>query len=179
MRKILIVIICLSILCVKGFSQENKSSIFVDSEQENAIIFDLFPMIPGANGYKFGEGIGFGISYERKLHQYISIVGGGTFSTNFTNDLSYSLLSRFRIYPFGSAIKGLFTDAAIIYASNSNETENIQTLSAMISIGWNFIFSNGLVLVPGVFFRHKIIDIVGVKPHNYGFGFIMGIGYAF
>ena len=178
MKKIL-VIICLLYLCSNGFSQENNSKPFDNSEQSNAIIIDLFPMIPGANGYKFGEGIGIGVSYERKLHQYISILGGGTFSTNFSNDLSYSLLSRFRVYPFGSSLGNLFTDVAIIYASNFNKSENIQTLSGMISLGWNFIFSNGLVLVPGAFFRHKIIDIVGIKPHNYGFGLIMGIGWAF
>jgi len=179
MKKGLAIIVCLLFLCINGFSQENNSNIFNNSEQNNIIIIDLFPMIPGANGYKFGEGIGIGISYERKLHQYISIIGGGTFSTNFTNDLSYSLLSRFRVYPLGSSLKNLFSDVAIIYASNFNESENIQTLSGMISLGWNFIFSNGLVLVPGAFFRHKIIDIVGVKPHNYGFGLIMGIGWAF
>jgi hypothetical protein len=33
--------------------------------------------------------------------------------------------------------------------------------------------------VPGVFYRHKFIDITGVKPYNFGFGFIMGIGWAF
>ena len=27
------------------------------------IIIDLFPMIPGANGYKFGEGIGIGWAF--------------------------------------------------------------------------------------------------------------------
>ncbi|MDR3000609.1 MAG: hypothetical protein LBU89_05020 [Fibromonadaceae bacterium] len=167
-KKQCLLVICFLILCVKVFSEEN-----------NAIIVDLFPMVPGANGYDFGEGIGIGISYERKLHQHFSILGGSTFSTNFKNDLSYSLLSRFRVYPFESAIRYLFTDAAIIYASNYNETENIQTLSGMASLGWNFILSNSLVLVPGTFFRHKIIDIIGVKPHNYGFGLIMGIGWTF
>jgi hypothetical protein len=33
--------------------------------------------------------------------------------------------------------------------------------------------------VPGAFYRHKFIDITGVKPYNFGFGFIMGIGWAF
>ena len=173
------IIMHLMFLCISGFSQDNNSKLFDNSEQSNAIVIDLFPMIPGANGYKFGEGIGIGVSYERKLHHYISILGGGTFSTNFTNDVSYSLLSRFRVYPFGSSLRNLFTEIAIIYASNFNESENIQTLSGMVSLGWNFIFSNGLLLVPGAFFRHKIMDIAGEKPHNYGFGLIMGIGWAF
>jgi hypothetical protein len=46
-------------------------------------------MIPGTNGYKFGEGIGFGIMYERKINPYFSVLGGGTFTTNFNDDISY------------------------------------------------------------------------------------------
>jgi hypothetical protein len=168
---------------VHGFTQENKdtnSSLFSGvSEQNNAIIIDLFPMVPGANGYKLGEGIGFGIIYERKLHSYFSILGGASFSTNFKDDYSYGFSTRFRVYPFETAIKQLFSDIAIIYTRNVTENENIQTLSGMVTIGWNFIFKNGLVLVPGAFYRHKFVDITGVKPYNFGFGFLMGIGWAF
>jgi hypothetical protein len=168
---------------VNGFTQENgdtNSSIFSGtSEQNNAIIIDLFPMVPGANGYKFGEGIGFGIMYERKLHSYFSILGGASFSTNFKDNYSYGFSTRFRVYPFETAIKQLFSDVAIIYTRNVTEDENIQTLSGMITIGWNFIFKNGLILVPGIFYRHKFVDITGVKPYNFGFGFLMGIGWAF
>jgi len=174
-----------SIIFANAFSQEtdqndNTISIFSgNSKQNNAIILDLFPMVPGANGYKFGEGIGFGLMYERKLQQYFSILGGGTFSTNFKDDITYSFSTRFRVYPFRTTIRNLFTDLAILYSRNISEENNIQTLSGMFSIGWNFIFRNGLVLVPGAFYRHKIVDITGVKPYNYGFGFIMGIGLAF
>jgi hypothetical protein len=168
-----------------GFSQEGNnenatpSSFFNESEQKNAIVIDLFPMIPGANGYKFGEGIGFGIMYERKINPYFSVLAGGTFATNFNDDISYGFSSRFRVYPFKTAIRQLFTDVSLIYTRNITEDDNIQTLSGMFSVGWNFIFRNGLVLVPGVFYRHKFMDITGIKPYNFGFGFIMGIGWAF
>jgi hypothetical protein len=106
-------------------------------------------------------------------------LGTGTFSTNFNDDLSYGFSSRFRVYPCKTAIRNLFTDVAIIYTRNMTKTENIQTLSGMLSVGWNFILRNGLVLEPGVFYRQKFVDITGVKPYNFGFGFIMGIGWAF
>ena len=107
------------------------------------------------------------------------ILGGCTFGTNFKEDISYSFSTRFRVYPFKTTIRNLFTDLSILYSRNITEDDNIQTLSGMFSIGWNFIFRNGLVLVPGAFYRHKIVDITGIKPYNYGFGFIMGIGFAF
>jgi hypothetical protein len=185
MKRLLLTICLFSTLFANLFSQETGEEDTVlkpfsgNSKQNNAIIIDLFPMIPGANGYKFGEGIGFGVMYERKIHPYFSIVGGGTFSTNFKDDLSFGFSSRFRVYPFKTAIRNLFTDVALIYTNNVTDKENIQTLSGMISVGWNFLFENGLVLVPGAFYRHKIMDITGVKPYNFGFGFIMGIGWAF
>ena len=183
MKRVLFFLLFLSFVLINGFSQDNEdisSGIFSgSSKQNNAIIIDLFPMVPGANGYEFGEGIGFGVMYERKIHPYFSILGGASFSTNFKDDYSYGFSSRFRVYPFRTAIKQLFSDVAIIYTRNVTEEDNIQTLSGMISVGWNFIFRNGFVLVPGVFYRHKFIDITGVKPYNFGFGFIMGIGWAF
>ena len=181
MKKLLLTLFLLSFIVVNGFSLENNnSSIFSGgSDQHNAIIIDFFPMVPGANGYKFGEGIGLGIIYERKINSYFSILGGGSFSTNFKDDFSYGFSSRFRVYPFETAIKQLFSDVAIIYTRNVTDDDNIQTLSGMFSVGWNFILKNGLVLVPGAFYRHKFIDITGVKPYNFGFGFIMGIGWAF
>ena len=39
-----------------------------------------------------------------------------------------------------TAIEQLFSDVAIIYTKNVTDDENIQTLSGMISVGWNFIF---------------------------------------
>ena len=182
MKKIYTFLTVLILISINGFTQEKQNNFGLrsgNSDQNNAIILDLFPMIPGANGYKFGEGIGFGIMYERKIHSYFSILGGGTFSTNFEDDYSYSFSSRFRVYPFKTAIRNLFTDATILYTRNVTETENIQTLSGMASVGWNFIFRNGLLLEPGIFYRHKIVDITGVKPYNFGFGFILGIGWAF
>jgi hypothetical protein len=185
MKKIILIICLISIVNIKIFSQEdnnkniNSNSFFNESEQKNVIIIDLFPMIPGVNGYNFGEGIGFGIMYERKIHTYFSILGGGTFATNFNDDISYGFSGRFRIYPFKTAIRQFFTDLSLVYTRNITEEDSIQTLSGMFSIGWNFIFKNGLVLVPGVFYRHKFMDITGVKPYNFGFGFIMGIGWAF
>ena len=185
MKKLLLALFLFSIILINGFSQENEEADIVvgpfsgNSKQNNAIILDLFPMVPRANGYKFGEGIGFGLMYERKLHPYFSILGGGAFSTNFKDDISYSFSTRFRVYPFKTTIRNLFTDLALLYSRNITEDDNIQTLSGMFSLGWNFIFGSGLLLVPGAFYRHKIIDITGVKPYNYGFGFIMGIGLAF
>ena len=185
MKKLLLLLFLPFIIFSNGFSQENEqeenllSAFSGNSKQNNAIILDLFPMIPGANGYKFGEGIGFGLIYERKLHPYFSILGGGTFSTNFQDDISYSFSTRFRVYPFKTTMRNLFTDLAMLYSRNITEDDNIQTFSGMFSAGWNFIFRNGLLLVPGAFYRHKIADITGVKPYNYGFGFIMGIGWAF
>jgi len=167
MKKPLLIFLSLSFALVNSFSQDN------------AIIIDLFPMVPGANGYEFGEGIGLGVMYERKIHPYFSILGGTSFSTNFKDDYSYGFSSRFRVYPFMTAIEQLFSDVAIIYTKNVTDDENIETLSGMISVGWNFIFRNGLVLVPGTFYRHKFMDITGVKPYNFGFGFILGIGWAF
>jgi len=175
MQKVQIALFLVSIIFINGFSQENRETDIAN----NAIILDLFPMVPGVNGYKFGEGMGLGFMYERKLHTYFSILEGCTFSTNFKEDISYSLSTRFRIYPFETAIKNFFTDIAILYSRNATENDNLRTISGMSSIGWNFIFRNGLVLVPGAFYRHKIADITGVKPYNYGFGFIMGIGLAF
>lgn len=185
MKKQSLVLSLFLIISINGVSQGNEESDIAigpfsgNSKQNNAIILDLFPMVPGANGYEFGEGIGFGIMYERKLNTYFSILGGGTFSTNFKDDISYSFSTRFRVYPFKTSIRNLFTDLALLYSRNITEEDNIQTLSGMFSIGWNFIFGNGLLLVPGAFYRHKIVDITGVKPYNYGFGFIMGIGLAF
>jgi hypothetical protein len=171
----------LFLITINSFAQEIDSSDFLhgNSKQNNAIIIDLFPMVPGANGYEFGEGIGFGIMYERKIHPYFSILGKGTFSTNFTDKLSYGFSPHFRFYPLKTAIKNLFTDISIVYSRNIAEEEDIQTLSGVISVGWNFILWKGLVLEPGVFYRHKFIDITGVKPYNFGFGFIIGIGWAF
>jgi len=174
MKRLLLALFLFSIILINGFSQENEETDIAigpfsgNSKQNNAIILDLFPMVPGANGYKFGEGIGFGLMYERKLHTYFSIFGGGTFSTNFKADISYSFSTRFRVYPFKTTIRNLFTDLALLYSRNITENDIIQTLSGMFSIGWNFIFENGLVLVPGAFYRHKIVDITGVKPYNYG-----------
>jgi hypothetical protein len=183
MKKILLILLFLSSILINGFSQENEDINFGifsrSSKQNNVIIIDFFPMVPVANGYKLGEGIGLGVMYERKIQSYFSIIGGTSFSTNFKDDFSYSISSRFRVYPFGTAIKQLFSDVAIIYTRNVTEDENIQSLSGMISVGWNFIFRNSLALVPGIFYRHKFIDITGVKPYNFGFGFIMGIGWAF
>jgi hypothetical protein len=181
MKKLLLVLFFLSFVFINGFSQKNNNSgIFSgNSEHNNAIIIDLFPMVPGSNGYKFGEGIGLGVMYERRIHPYFSILGGASFSTNFKDDFSYSFSSRFRVYPFGTSIKLLFSDVTIVYTRNVTGGENIQTLSGMFSVGWNFIFRNGLVLVPGAFYRHKFMDIFGIKPYNFGFGFIIGIGWTF
>jgi hypothetical protein len=167
------------LISVNISTQETYNLKSENTGQNNVIIIDLFPMVPGANGYEFGEGIGLGIMYERRIHPYFSILGGGTFNTNFEDKLSYSFSSRFRIYPFKTAIRNLFTDAAIVYTRDINETKNVQTLSGMFSIGWNFIFENGLVLVPGAFYRHKIMDITEEKPYKFGFGLIMGIGLVF
>ena len=173
----------LAFISVNGFSQDTEDNDFGvfsgGSRQNNAVIIDLFPMVPGANGMEFGEGIGLGVMYERKIHRYFSILGGASYSTNFKDDYSYGVSSRFRVYPFKTAIKQLFSDAAVIYTKNVTEEDNIQTLSGMVSVGWNFMFRNGLVLVPGAFYRHKLMDITGVKPYNFGFGFILGIGWAF
>ena len=183
MKKEMLILPFLLIILVNGFSlekEESNSGMFSGtSKQNNAIIIDLFPMIPGANGYKIGEGIGLGIMYERRIHPYFSILGGASFNTNFSDDYSYGFSSRFRVYPFKTAIKQLFSDAAVIYTRNVTDDDNIQTLSGMFTVGWNFIFNNGLVLAPGAFYRHKFVDITGVKPHNFGFGFILGIGWAF
>ncbi|MDR2952008.1 MAG: hypothetical protein LBU82_02065 [Treponema sp.] len=185
MKRLFFVLFLFCKIFLNGFSRENnientgQSSFFNESKQKNAIIIDLFPMIPGANGYKFGEGIGFGIMYERKINPYFSVLGGGTFATNFNDDISYGFSSRFRVYPLKTANRQLFTDVSLIYTGNITEDDNIQTLSGMFSVGWNFIFRNGLVLVPGIFYRHKFVDITGIKPYNLGFGFIIGIGWAF
>lgn len=183
MKKYLLFSLFINILFINGFSQENEisnSGLFSEnSEQNNSIIIDLFPMVPGANGYNFGEGIGLGVMYERKIHPYFSVLAGASFNTNFNDKYSYGFSSRFRVYPFKTAIKQLFSDAVIIYSRNVTEEEDIQTVSGMITVGWNFIFKNGFVLTPGAFYRHKIFDITGVKPYNFGFGFLMGIGWAF
>lgn len=113
MKKLLLALFLFSIILINGFSQENEEADIVvgpfsgNSKQNNAIILDLFPMVPRANGYKFGEGIGFGLMYERKLHPYFSILGGGAFSTNFKDDISYSFSTRFRVYPFKTTIRNL------------------------------------------------------------------------
>ena len=74
MKKTLLLFLFLSFILVNGFSQNNEdvsSGIFSgSSKQNNAIIIDLFPMVPVANGYEFGEGIGLGVMYERKIHPY-------------------------------------------------------------------------------------------------------------
>ena len=176
--KHLLMILFILVVSVNGFTQQFdlKSG---NTKQNNAFIIDFFPMIPGANGLGFGEGIGLGIMYERKVHQYLSVVGAGSFTTDFKDIFSYSFSPHLRIYPFKTTVGKLFGDVGMVYSGSITETDNIQTLSGVFSIGWNFIFGKGLLLEPGLFYRQKFVDIMGVKPYNYGFGLILGIGRAF
>ena len=177
MRKIVFIVLFLAAFS-NGFAEQfNLKS--GNTIQNNAILIDFFPMLPGANGLEFGEGIGLGIMYERKVHQYISAVGAGSFTTDFEDIFSYSFSPHLRVYPFGTTVGKLFSDVGVVYSGSLEENNDIHTLSAIFSAGWNFILWKGLVLEPGIFFRRKIVDIYGVKPYNFGFGFIMGIGWAF
>jgi hypothetical protein len=56
-----------ALLAVNGFCQETNTAEPGNTGKNNIIILDLFPMVPEANGYKFGKGMGLGISARSLL----------------------------------------------------------------------------------------------------------------
>jgi hypothetical protein len=187
MKKLFLLFILLLIIFVDGVSQEkntdtNNGILSLkdgNTNQNNAIIFDLFPMLPGPNGLKFGEGIGLGIIYERKMYQYFSLLSRVSFVTDFDEIFSYSFSPHFRIYPFKTTIGKFFADGGIAYRGRVTKTNAHQALSGVLSIGWKFILWNNFIIEPGFTLRLKIADISGEDPYKFGYGLLIGLGWVF
>jgi hypothetical protein len=171
-----------TLVLINSFTQEINNIFNLKSgntEQNNAVIIDLFPMVPVANGLELGEGFGLGIMYERKASHYFSLLCSGTFLTNFDDIFAYSFSPHFRIYPFKTTIGKLFTDVGIVYRSRKKETNYFHGLSGMLAIGWKFVFEKGFTLEPGFTFRYKITDIADKDQYNFGWGLLLGLGWVF
>jgi hypothetical protein len=181
MKRIFTFLVLTVILVGNTFSQEIDQETDIsdfsigNSLQKQAVYIDLFPMI---NGLAVG-GVGIGIFYEIKLHNYFSVLGETNISGNFQEALMYNIIAHGRVYPFKSTIEKLFFDLGIGYRRRKTEEDNIHSLVGTVKTGWKFILGKGFVLEPGFRIRYNLIKISGNENNDFGINFIIGLGWAF
>lgn|GEM_PF-5243692 len=165
MKRFLLIFILINLILPDIFSQDRKHTVYIDN-------FAVF------NGVYSG-GAGLGIGYDYSINRFFSAGGYISYLTDFKKNFTYNFIANGKYFPVRTAIGAPYVDLGLGYRRRKSEEDDIHSLTGLGSIGFRFIFGNGLVLDPGFGVRYNIIPLAGSENFNLGFSIKTIAGWTF
>ena len=162
MKKFISSLILMFFILLNTFSQDKKHTIYINFS-------------PAFNGI-FSNGPGLGIGYDYAIGQQFSVGGYVDFYIYSDGRNTYDITITGKYYPLVTEIGNLSVDGRLGYRRSRDLNH---CLVGFVHAGWKFIFTNGLVLEPGLGIRYNIFTFSGTERNNLWYSINAIAGWAF